>query len=168
MIEVVGEVADGFFVHPLHSRAFVDADDAAGARTAASRVSGRARKDFTISCQTIVTIGSNDAEIEAARQKARGQIAFYGSTPAYRACSSTTAGGAPARAEPALEAGPVARDDGPHRRRAVRRDRRLRHAGAGRPRSCARATRFADRTTLMLYNETEPEAVVDVVRELAP
>jgi hypothetical protein len=27
--------------------------------------------------------------------------------------------------------------------------------------------RFADRTTLMLYNETAPEAVVDVVRDLA-
>jgi hypothetical protein len=27
--------------------------------------------------------------------------------------------------------------------------------------------RFADRSTLMLYNETTPEAVVDVVRELA-
>jgi alkanesulfonate monooxygenase SsuD/methylene tetrahydromethanopterin reductase-like flavin-dependent oxidoreductase (luciferase family) len=26
---------------------------------------------------------------------------------------------------------------------------------------------FADRTTLMLYNQTQPEAVVDVVRELA-
>ena len=26
---------------------------------------------------------------------------------------------------------------------------------------------FADRTTLMLYNETHPEAVVDVVRALA-
>ena len=26
---------------------------------------------------------------------------------------------------------------------------------------------FADRSTLMLYNETEPEAVTDVVRELA-
>ena len=35
-------------------------------------------------CQTIVAVGSNDAEIETARQKARGQISFYGSTPAYK------------------------------------------------------------------------------------
>src|SRR5436190_1247941 len=45
---------------------------------------GRTRGDVEISSQTIAMMGDTDEQIAAARMKAKGQIAFYGSTPAYR------------------------------------------------------------------------------------
>jgi alkanesulfonate monooxygenase SsuD/methylene tetrahydromethanopterin reductase-like flavin-dependent oxidoreductase (luciferase family) len=83
MVEVVGEVADGFLVHPLHSPSFLDAVTLP-ALDRGLATSGRSRKNLAISCQTIVAMGDTPAQIETARQKARGQISFYGSTPAYK------------------------------------------------------------------------------------
>jgi probable F420-dependent oxidoreductase len=165
MVEMVGEVADGFFVHPFHSRAFMDADTLPALFRGLER-SGRARKDFTVSCQTIVALGSNDAEIEAARQKARGQISFYGSTPAYKGVLEH-------HGYPVLQ-GELNRlsKQGQWQPMMGRIDDALfdHIAVSGTPAQVAAKLRarntFADRTTLMLYNETEPEAVVDVVREL--
>ena len=42
------------------------------------------RADFEICCQTIVCLGRTPEQVETARRKARAQIAFYGSTPAYK------------------------------------------------------------------------------------
>jgi alkanesulfonate monooxygenase SsuD/methylene tetrahydromethanopterin reductase-like flavin-dependent oxidoreductase (luciferase family) len=42
------------------------------------------RKDLDISFQLMVVSGQNDEEIEKAAAIVRQQIAFYGSTPAYR------------------------------------------------------------------------------------
>lgn len=82
MTEVVGEVADGFLVHPFHTPAFLR--DV----TLPALERGRARatepRGFEISCQTILAVGNTDEEITAARNGARAQISFYGSTPAYR------------------------------------------------------------------------------------
>jgi probable F420-dependent oxidoreductase len=166
MVEMVGETADGFFVHPFHSRAFLEAETLPALRRGLERA-GRARKDFTISCQTIVALGSNDAEIEAARRKARGQVSFYGSTPAYRGVLDH-------HGQPALH-GELNRlsKQGQWLEMMGRIDDALfdQIAVSGTPAQVAAKLRarndFADRTTLMLYNETHPEAVVDVVRELA-
>jgi probable F420-dependent oxidoreductase len=166
MVEMVGEVADGFFVHPFHSRAFLDAETLpALARGLAKGTHERAK--FTISCQTIVALGSNDAEIERARRKARGQISFYGSTPAYKGVLEH-------HGHPELQ---------PELNRLSKQGKWLEMMGriddalfdqiavSGTPGQVAAQlrtrNRFADRTTLMLYNETDPEAVVDVVQELA-
>jgi probable F420-dependent oxidoreductase len=166
MVEMVGEVADGFFVHPFHSRASLEAETLpALARGLA--LGGRARKDFTISCQTIVALGGNDREIEAARQKARGQISFYGSTPAYKGVLEHH--GHP-DLQPELNR---LSKQGKWDDMMGRIDDALfdQIAVSGTPARVAAAlrerNRFADRTTLMLYNESAPEAVVDVVRELA-
>ncbi|MDH3686856.1 MAG: TIGR03617 family F420-dependent LLM class oxidoreductase [Myxococcales bacterium] len=83
MVEVCGEVADGFFVHPLHTPEYLRAVTLPALAGGAAKV-GRDAASCQISCQTIVCLGSNDEEVERARQKARGQISFYGSTPAYR------------------------------------------------------------------------------------
>src|SRR5262245_42354749 len=166
MVEMVGEVADGFFVHPFHSPEFMAADTLPALRRGFER-GGRARKDFTISCQTIVALGSNDAEIEAARQKARGQISFYGSTPAYKGVLDHHGYGA---LQPELNR---LSKQGGWREMMGKIDDALFDAIAvsGTPAQVAAKLRarntFADRTTLMLYNETDPEAVVDVVRDLA-
>ena len=83
MVEVCGEVADGFFVHPLHTPDYLRAVTIPALQKGAA-AAGREPDSCRVSCQTIVCLGSNDEEVEQARQKARGQISFYGSTPAYR------------------------------------------------------------------------------------
>jgi len=83
MTEVVGEVADGFFVHPFGTAGFLR-DVTIPALERGMERSGRKRENFTISCQTILATGSNEEELVAARNGARAQISFYGSTPAYR------------------------------------------------------------------------------------
>ena len=83
MTEVVGEVADGFFVHPFHTAGFLREVTLPALERGMAR-SGRRREDFEISCQVILATGSTDEEAEAARNGARAQISFYGSTPAYR------------------------------------------------------------------------------------
>jgi alkanesulfonate monooxygenase SsuD/methylene tetrahydromethanopterin reductase-like flavin-dependent oxidoreductase (luciferase family) len=47
--------------------------------------SDRSLSDFTISFSGLTATGENEQEIETAIAKVRGQIAFYGSTPSYRA-----------------------------------------------------------------------------------
>jgi len=83
MTEVAGEVADGFFVHPFHT------PESLRELTLPALERGRARAErstdgFEVACQTLVVTGRSDAEWEAARTGTQGQIAFYGSTPAYR------------------------------------------------------------------------------------
>ena len=46
--------------------------------------SGRARGDFEVTCPGFMVLGETDEEIEKAAAGVRQQIAFYGSTPAYK------------------------------------------------------------------------------------
>jgi probable F420-dependent oxidoreductase len=166
MVEMVGEAADGFFVHPFHSRAFMEAETLPALARGLER-GGRKRADFTISCQTIVALGSNDAEIEAARRKARGQISFYGSTPAYKGVLEHHG-----YAALQLELNRLSKQGGWAEMMGKIDDALFDElAVSGTPGEVAATLRernaFADRTTLMLYNETHPEAVADVVRDLA-
>ncbi len=46
--------------------------------------SGRSRKDFEITSPGFMVLGNSDDELERAATGVRQQIAFYGSTPAYR------------------------------------------------------------------------------------
>jgi probable F420-dependent oxidoreductase len=45
---------------------------------------GKTRADFSLSGPMFVITGTSESEFEAARQGTKQQIAFYGSTPAYR------------------------------------------------------------------------------------
>jgi len=83
MTEVAGEVADGFFVHPFHTA------ESIARITLPALERGRARgtrgdRDFAIACQVIIASGETEEELERAKNTARAQISFYGSTPAYR------------------------------------------------------------------------------------
>ena len=81
--EVAGELADGFFVHPLNTeRSLRNLTLPALAR--GLERTGRTPKDLSISLQLIVASGTGDEQIERAREAARTQIGFYASTPAYR------------------------------------------------------------------------------------
>jgi probable F420-dependent oxidoreductase len=163
MIAVAGEVADGWIVHPLHSPSYVEANGLPALSRGLARA-GRTRRDVEIACQTIVMVGSTDAEVAAARTKAKGQIAFYGSTPAYRVVLDHHGWG---HLQPELNR--LSKQGGWAEMIALVTDDMLDAIGvAGRPADVGRRLRtrnaWADRTSLVLYNETDPAAVTDLVR----
>ncbi len=83
MTACAGEVADGYFVHPFHSAKSFDELSLPNVKRGLDRA-GKALGDFTISGQVITASGLNDQQLQTAIASARGQIAFYGSTPAYK------------------------------------------------------------------------------------
>ncbi len=83
MTEVAGEVADGFIIHPFHTPVSIQ-DTTLPALERGLAKAGRKREDFEISFQVMVVSGHDDETLENADKQVRGQIAFYGSTPAYR------------------------------------------------------------------------------------
>jgi probable F420-dependent oxidoreductase len=163
MTAVAGEVADGWIVHPLNSPDYVRVVGLPALARGLARA-GRARRDVEISCQTITMIGSTDTEVAAARMKAKGQIAFYGSTPAYRIMLEHHGWG---HLQPELNR--MSKQGQWLDMIALVTDDMLDTVGvAGRPAEVGRRLRerntWADRTSLVLYNETEPDAVTDLVR----
>ncbi|GAA4658388.1 TIGR03617 family F420-dependent LLM class oxidoreductase [Gordonia humi] len=83
MARVAGEIADGLLVHSFVTQEYlrtvlVPAVDEGLA------AAGRSRADFTVMTTPMIATGTSDAQIAEAREFVRGQIAFYGSTPAYR------------------------------------------------------------------------------------
>jgi probable F420-dependent oxidoreductase len=78
LARLAGEIADGFHVHPLHSERYLREVLLPTIEDGAARA-GRARGDVQISCP--VFIATTPEEQTFARQ----QIAFYASTPSYRA-----------------------------------------------------------------------------------
>jgi len=83
MTEVAGEVADGFLVHPFHTEESLQKSTLPALDRGFARA-GRHREEFAIACQAIVVAGANSDDLERAKNMARAQISFYGSTPAYR------------------------------------------------------------------------------------
>ena len=163
MIAVAGEVADGWIVHPLNTPSYVQAQALPALGRGLTR-SGRTRRDVEIACQTITMIGSSDEEVAAARAKARGQIAFYGSTPAYRVLLEHHGWG---HLQPELNR--MSKQGQWFEMMQLVTDDMLDAIGvSGRPAEAGRKLRernaWAERTSLVLYNETEPDAVVDLVR----
>jgi probable F420-dependent oxidoreductase len=86
MLEAAGEVADGCVVHPFHSRRYLDEFALPALALGRSRRSDELSRDqFGLVVQVLVATGANAGEMDAAREAVRAQIAFYASTPAYRA-----------------------------------------------------------------------------------
>ncbi|ORV63122.1 LLM class F420-dependent oxidoreductase [Mycobacterium europaeum] len=83
MTEMCGEVADGHLGHPMVSRRYLDEVTMPALQRGMQR-GGRDRADFQVSSEVMVATGENEAELAAAMAATRKQIAFYGSTPAYR------------------------------------------------------------------------------------
>jgi len=83
MTEVCGEVADGFFVHPFGTaKSFAELTLPALDRGLAR--GGRDASALEISLQLMICSGEDDEALERNRKLTKQQIAFYGSTPAYR------------------------------------------------------------------------------------
>ena len=83
MAEVAGEVADGLLVHPLNSRRFLDERLLPALDVGLAR-GGRTRAQCRVGCQVLAVTGATSAEVEQSATMIRQQLAFYGSTPAYR------------------------------------------------------------------------------------
>jgi len=83
MTEVAGEVADGVIIHAFSTERYIRETTLPAIERGLAKA-GKSRKDFEISYPVFVVTGSNEKELADAKVATRKQIAFYGSTPAYR------------------------------------------------------------------------------------
>jgi probable F420-dependent oxidoreductase len=83
MTGVAGEVADGLIAHAFTTRRFMQ-EVTLPALAAGLERAGRSRADFEIACPVFVVSGADEQARQASRALICQQIAFYGSTPAYR------------------------------------------------------------------------------------
>ncbi|HEX6313148.1 MAG TPA: LLM class F420-dependent oxidoreductase [Acidimicrobiia bacterium] len=83
MTEVAGEVADGILLHGFTTERYVR-DVTLPALERGWARAGKKRRDFEVSAPMFVVTGVTEEELAAARRATKQQIAFYGSTPAYR------------------------------------------------------------------------------------
>ncbi|MFP6655217.1 MAG: TIGR03617 family F420-dependent LLM class oxidoreductase, partial [Myxococcota bacterium] len=83
MTQIAGEVSDGFITHPFNTRKSL-LENALPSLQRGLDQAGRSRNDIEIMSATLVVTADGDEELEASREAARRQLAFYGSTPAYR------------------------------------------------------------------------------------
>ena len=83
MTETAGEVCDGIILHGFTTERYVR-EVTLPALERGWEKAGKTRADFQLSGPLFVVTGTTDEQIEKARAGTKQQIAFYGSTPAYR------------------------------------------------------------------------------------
>ncbi|HEV7959377.1 MAG TPA: TIGR03617 family F420-dependent LLM class oxidoreductase, partial [Acidimicrobiales bacterium] len=83
MTEVAGEVADGLLVHAFTTERYLREVTLPALERGLAK-SGRSRSDVQIAFTGMVVAADTHAQVHAASAAVRKQIAFYGSTPAYR------------------------------------------------------------------------------------
>lgn len=83
MTEVAGEVADGVIVHAFTTQKYMREVTLPAIEKGLAK-SGRKREDFEISYPLFVVTGATEEAMAEAAVATRRQIAFYGSTPAYK------------------------------------------------------------------------------------
>ncbi len=83
MTRIAGEVADGFFAHPFNSRESLRKNTLPALVEGLAKV-GRSRESLDVICATLTVTADGEEEFERVKLAARKQLAFYGSTPAYR------------------------------------------------------------------------------------
>ena len=84
MCRVAGEVADGFHVHPMHSIAYLR-DVVRPAVDEGARMAGKSVDDLDLHASVFAVLGETPKQRSASEQQIREQVAFYASTPSYRA-----------------------------------------------------------------------------------
>jgi probable F420-dependent oxidoreductase len=83
MTELCGEIADGMHTHGFTTERYLR-EVTTPALERGMRRTGRSRAEVAISCPVFLATGRDDEEMEKACKVTRVQLAFYGSTPAYR------------------------------------------------------------------------------------
>ena len=81
LAKLAGELCDGFHAHPFHSPRYLR-DVMLPAIESGAKSAGRIRKDIAVSVTAFVATSPEEMNF------ARAQIAFYASTPSYRAVMS--------------------------------------------------------------------------------
>ena len=83
MTEVAGEVCDGFICHGFTTERYLREVTLPALERGRAKA-GKTMESFEIAGPSFVVTGNNAQEMEQAAAGTRQQIAFYGSTPAYR------------------------------------------------------------------------------------
>jgi probable F420-dependent oxidoreductase len=83
MTEVAGEVCDGFICHGFTTERYLREVTLPALHRGRTKA-GKSMDGFEIVGPSFVVTGNNEVEMAAAVAATRQQIAFYGSTPAYR------------------------------------------------------------------------------------
>ncbi len=83
MTQAAGEVADGFLCHGFTTRQYLDEVTLPNLAKGRAKA-GKAMDGFQLAGPMFVVTGRDEAEMAEAAKGVKGQIAFYGSTPAYR------------------------------------------------------------------------------------
>jgi probable F420-dependent oxidoreductase len=83
MTEVAGEVCDGFICHGFTTEKYLREVTIPALARGRAKV-GKTMEGFEIVGPSFVVTGNDESEMQAAAAGTRQQIAFYGSTPAYR------------------------------------------------------------------------------------
>jgi len=83
MTEVCAEVADGMLVHGFTTERYLR-EVTLPALDRGLAKGDKQRTDIELSCPIFIVTGENDEQVAAAEEGVKRQIAFYGSTPAYR------------------------------------------------------------------------------------
>jgi hypothetical protein len=84
MCSVAGEVADGIRPHPVCTPAYIADVMLPAVRRGAARA-GRSLDGFTVNMKPLVATAPDEPRLAAKVVDARARIAFYASTPGYRA-----------------------------------------------------------------------------------
>jgi probable F420-dependent oxidoreductase len=83
MTEVAGEVGDGLLAHAFTTERYLREVTLPALERGAAKA-GKSRADLVISYPGFVVTGTTEEDVAAATTAVKAQIAFYGSTPAYR------------------------------------------------------------------------------------
>ncbi len=84
MCQVAGEVADGLRPHPVCTPSYIENVMMPAVRAGAAKT-GRALDGFQIGMKPLVATAATEAELVPKIRDTRARIAFYASTPQYRA-----------------------------------------------------------------------------------
>ena len=83
MTKVVAESADGLLVHPFHTVKYMEEITLPGVKEGLAEAN-RSEKNFDFSISVMTATGLDEESFVNSVNAVRNQIAFYGSTPAYR------------------------------------------------------------------------------------
>ncbi|HHY50449.1 MAG TPA: TIGR03617 family F420-dependent LLM class oxidoreductase [Alphaproteobacteria bacterium] len=83
MAETAGRVADGVIGHSFTTRRYLDEVSLPAVRRGAA-AADRQASEIGFSVPAFVAMGTDQASLDTAIEATRRQVAFYGSTPAYR------------------------------------------------------------------------------------
>ncbi|MCA0458607.1 MAG: TIGR03617 family F420-dependent LLM class oxidoreductase [Chloroflexi bacterium] len=84
LCRLAGELCHGFHVHPFHTTRYLKELVIPNIEAGAQKT-GRSRADVKLTCMIFVVTGSTPEEIQQSTIATKSQIAFYASTPSYKA-----------------------------------------------------------------------------------